>query len=128
MTEADLTGQAVSAAMNHPPHPGGMFIEFCLPGTGSTIESAASYMGLDPGEFTEVCYERAALTAEMAVRVSKAFGSTPEAWMRMQAAYDIALAREAFGAAEIERLRELTEAELDALEVEGLPETAEVAD
>ncbi len=114
--------------MNHPPHPGGMFIEFCLPGTGSTIESAAAHMGLDPSEFTEVCNERAPLTAEMAVRVSKAFGSTPEAWMRMQTAYDIAQAQEELGAAEIERLPELSEAELDALEVEGLPQTAEVAD
>ena len=38
------------------------------------------------------------------MRVSKAFGSTPEAWMRMQTAYDIAQAQEEFGAAEIERL------------------------
>ncbi len=114
--------------MKYPPHPGGMFIEFCLPGTGTTIESAAAHMGLDAGEFAEVCYERAPITAEMAVRVSKAFGSTPEAWMRMQTAYDLALAKEWFGGAEIERLPELSDSELDAVEAGGLPESAEVAD
>jgi len=33
---------------------------------------------------------KSALSAEMAVRLSKAFGSSPEAWLRMQSAYDLA--------------------------------------
>ena len=114
-------------AMKRPPHLGGMFIEFCLPGTGSTIETAAEHMGLDAVEFSELCHERAPITAEMAVRVSKAFGGTPEAWMRMRTAHDLALAEERVGNLDIKRLPELTEAELDALEVGASAEAAEVA-
>ena len=113
--------------MKYPPHPGGMFIEFCLPGTGMTIESAAAHMGLDSHEFSEVCHGRAPITAELAVRFAKAFGSTPEVWLGMQTAYDLALAEEEFGALEITRVPELSDEEMDAWEraQEGLAEVAD---
>lgn len=114
--------------MKHPPHPGGMFLEFCLPGTGMTIESAAAHMGLDSEEFSEICHERAPITAELAVRFAKAFGSTPEVWLGMQTAHDLALAKERFGDVEIRRLPELSEEELDALEASALSDSAKVAD
>ena len=111
-----------------PAHPGGMFTEFCLPSTGMTIESAAVHMGVDADEFAEICHERAPITAEIAVRVSKAFGSTPEAWMRMQTAHDLSVANEQVGNEEIARLAAVPDAELDALEAGELPEIADVAD
>jgi addiction module HigA family antidote len=36
---------------------------------------------------------RSGISPEMAIRLSKAFGSTPETWLRMQLAYDLAVAR-----------------------------------
>ncbi|MBL8222822.1 MAG: HigA family addiction module antidote protein, partial [Bryobacterales bacterium] len=39
-----------------------------------------------------VVNEKSAISPEMAIRLSKAFGSTPETWVRMQAAFDLAVA------------------------------------
>ena len=39
----------------------------------------------------------------MAIRLSKAFGSSPETWLRMQMAYDLAKAREREGSLHVER-------------------------
>ena len=115
------------ALMENPPHPGGDLLEFCLPGTGMSIESAAEHLGLDAAVFADICHERAPVTAEIAVRVSKAFGSTPEMWMRMQVDYDLALAQEQFGSLEIARVPELSDEELDAWEraQEGVAEVAD---
>ncbi len=113
--------------MRHPPHPGGTFTEICLPGTGMSIEAAAAHMGIDPHEFAEICHERAPITAELAIRFAKAFGSSPEVWLGMQTAHDLALAKEEFGALEISRLPELSEEELDAWE-RTQDSVAEVAD
>jgi addiction module HigA family antidote len=42
---------------------------------------------------TKIVNARSGISPEMAIRLSKAFGSTPETWLRMQVAYDLAQAR-----------------------------------
>ena len=46
---------------------------------------------------------RSGVSADMAIRLSKAFGSTPETWIRMQAAYDIARAQQRADEIHVER-------------------------
>jgi addiction module HigA family antidote len=41
----------------------------------------------------------------MAIRLSKAFGSTPETWLRMQLAYDLGQARKELAGIKVKRLR-----------------------
>ena len=115
------------ALMEYPPHPGGTLLEFCLPGTGMSIESAAEHLGLDAARFADICHERAPITAEIAVRVSMAFGSTPEMWMRMQVDHDLAVAKKRLGDEEITLVPELSDEEMDAWEraQEGLAEVAD---
>ena len=50
-----------------------------------------------------VVNEKAGVSPEMAIRLSKAFGSTPETWVRMQAAYDLAQALKHEGKIRVER-------------------------
>ena len=40
-------------------------------------------------ELSDVVTEKAGISADMAVRLSKAFGSSPETWLGMQMAYDL---------------------------------------
>ena len=122
-----MTDRDRPALLEYPPHPGGTFLDFCLPGTGMSIESAAEHLGIDAAHFADICHARAPITAEIALRVAMAFGSSPEAWMRMQVAHDLAVARKLLGDERIARLPELSEEEMDAWEraQEGVAEVAD---
>jgi len=48
---------------------------------------------------------KSGISPEMALRLAKAFGSTPEMWLRMQVAYDLAQARLSESTHNVERYR-----------------------
>jgi addiction module HigA family antidote len=52
-----------------------------------------------------VVNERSGISSEMAIRLSKPFGSTPETWVRMQTAYDLAAALRDESKIRVERYR-----------------------
>jgi len=86
--------------MHKPPHPGGIVRGQCLEPLGLTVTAAARGLGVTRQALSDVLNEKAAISVEMAIRLSKAFGSTPETWLNMQMAHDLWKARER--AAEIE--------------------------
>ncbi len=53
----------------------------------------ARALGVARPTLSNVINGKAAISPEMAIRLEKAFGSTADAWLRMQAAYDLAQAR-----------------------------------
>ena len=117
----------LAVSLRYPSHPGALLQEVCLPGTGLSLDEAAEHLGVDIDALADICQERAPITAEWAVRLAKAFGSSPEVWLGMQMDYDLALAKDEFGALEISLVPELSDEEMDAWEraQEG---AAEVAD
>ena len=76
-------------AMKQPVHPG-KIIKHAVEASGLSITEAAERLGVTRQTLSRVTNEKTSLSPEMAVRVSKAFGSTVEHWMRMQMAYDLA--------------------------------------
>jgi len=78
--------------MKNPVHPGRLVREECLEPLGLTVTAAARVLGISRQALNNVVNERAALSAEMAIRLSKAFGSTAETWVRLQAQWDLAQA------------------------------------
>ncbi|MCY4187378.1 MAG: HigA family addiction module antitoxin [Bryobacterales bacterium] len=76
-------------SMNNPPHPGGIVKRQCLEPMGLTVTRAAQGLGVTRQALSELINERAGISLEMAIRLSKAFGSTPETWLGMQMAYDL---------------------------------------
>ncbi len=80
-------------AMKNPVHPGQIVREDCLREFGLSVTEAAAHLGVGRAALSAVVNERASVSIEMAYRLSKAFGSTPEHWMRMQLAYDLAQSR-----------------------------------
>ena len=80
-------------AMHNPPHPDGIVKRQCLEPLGLTVTRAAEGLGVTRQTLSELVNERTGVSVEMAIRLSKAFGSTPETWLGMQTAYDLWQAR-----------------------------------
>ena len=80
-------------AMQNPPHPGGIVRRQCLEPLGLSVTRAAEGMGVARQALSELINEKASVSTDMAIRLSKAFGSTPETWLGMQIAFDLWQAR-----------------------------------
>jgi antitoxin HigA-1 len=79
--------------MKNPPHPGRSIRNACLEPLGLSITEGAEVLGVTRQTLNNVVNGKSGISPEMAIRLSKAFGSTPETWLRMQLAYDLAQAR-----------------------------------
>ena len=79
--------------MKNPPHPGSAIKYDCLEPLGLSVTAGARVLGVARPTLSNVINGKAAISPEMAIRLEKAFGSTADAWLRMQAAYDLAQAR-----------------------------------
>ena len=90
--------------MHDPPHPGELVREDCLHFLGLSIEEAARGLGATLEEVSALVNCKIGVSTEMAIRLSKAFGSTPETWLGMQMAYDLWQAREYADTLEVTRL------------------------
>ena len=78
--------------MKNPPHPGRSVRTACLEPLGLSVTEGAKVLGVTRQTLTKVVNGKSGISPEMAIRLSKAFGSTPETWLRMQTAYDLACA------------------------------------
>ena len=79
--------------MKNPAHPGRIVRSACLEPLGLSITDGAKILGVTRQTLTKIVNGRSGISAEMAIRLAKAFGSTAELWVRMQASYDLAQAR-----------------------------------
>ena len=79
--------------MKNPVHPGRLIKNACLEPLSLSITSAAMNLGVSRNSLSRVVHGHAGVSPEMAIRLEKAGWSTADAWLRMQAAYDLAQAR-----------------------------------
>lgn len=73
-----------------PTHPGLIVKHDCLEPLGLSVTEAAKVLGVTRPTVSRLINGHASVSPEMAVRLSKAFGSTPEFWLRLQMNYDLA--------------------------------------
>ena len=78
--------------MKNPPHPGRIVRQECLEPLGLSVTDGAKALGVSRNALSELVNERRGISPEMAIRLAKAFGSTPDAWAGMQLAHDMAQA------------------------------------
>ena len=76
-------------AMQNLPHPGGIVRRQCLEPLGLSVTRAAEVLGVTRQALSDLVNEKAETSIEMAIRLSKAFGSNLETWLGMQIAYDL---------------------------------------
>lgn len=95
--------------MKSPPHPGRSIRTACLEPLGLSVTKGAEVLGVIRQTLNNVISGKSGISPEMAIRLSKAFGSTPETWLRMQLAYDLAQARKDEGKIRVRRQHVLHE-------------------
>jgi addiction module HigA family antidote len=76
--------------MKNPPHPGRIVRQHCVEPPGLTIAQAAKVLGVTRLALNNLVNEKAGISPEMAVRLSRAFGGSPEMWLRLQVNYHLA--------------------------------------
>jgi antitoxin HigA-1 len=79
--------------MKNPPHPGLSVRLNCLEPFALSVTEGAKALGVSRTTLSRLVNGQAGVSSDMAIRLSKAFGATPDIWIRMQAAYDLAQAR-----------------------------------
>lgn len=77
--------------MYNPAHPGEIVQEY-MEGLGLTVSALAAHLKVTRANLSRVIHGKSGVSAEMALRLSEAFGNSPQVWVRMQANYDLAVA------------------------------------
>ena len=80
-----------------PIHPGIILLEEFLKPMELTQARAARDLKLSPRVINTIVHGRRSINAEIALRLSRYFGNTPQFWLSLQADYDIDVARKALG-------------------------------
>ena len=94
----------MNTQMFNPPHPGEIIKELCLDPLGLSVTKAAGALGVSRKTLSSILNGRAGISPEMAIRLSKAFDTTPESWMNQQAQYDLWQAQQVAGSIKVKRL------------------------
>lgn len=77
--------------MHNPAHPGEIVREY-MEGLGLTVSALAAHLRITRANLSRMIHGRTGVSAEMALRLAAAFGTSPEVWVRLQANYDLAQA------------------------------------
>jgi addiction module HigA family antidote len=80
--------------MHNPPHPGEILKDGVFVDTGVTVTEAAKALGVTRAALSRVLNGKAAVSADMALRLAQWLNTGPEVWLNMQAAYDLWQARQ----------------------------------
>lgn len=76
-------------AMHNPPHPGEFIIEVYLEPNNLSGRELAATLGVSASTLNRVLTGTSAVSPDMALRLSKALGRSPESWLAMQCNYDL---------------------------------------
>jgi len=91
-------------AMYNPPHPGEFINGVYLEPLGVTPRSVALRLKVAPSTFSRLIKGQSSISPEMALRLSKCLGRSPESWLLMQDSYDLWQAKQYLDLSEIEPL------------------------
>ena len=91
--------------MKNPHHPGLSVRHDCIESLGLTITEAAQALGVTRQTLNNLVNGKSGISADMAIRLDKAFGGGAETWLRLQMAYDLAQARQHEGDIKVKPVR-----------------------
>lgn len=90
--------------MKNPPHPGRIVRRECIEPLGLTVTEVAERLGVTRQALNNLVNGKAGISPQMAIRLSKAFGSSPEVWLGLQMEYDLAQVEKDAGKIKVSRI------------------------
>ncbi len=90
--------------MHNPPHPGEIIRELCIEPLDLTVTETAEALGVARKTLSTLLNGRAGISPEMALRLSKVFGRTPEGWLRLQLQLDLWKAEQSIDISRLKRI------------------------
>ena len=90
--------------MHNPPHPGEIIREISIEPFDLTVTEAAEALGVARKTLSTLLNGRAGISPEMALRLSKVFGRTPEGWLRLQLQFDLWKAEQSLDISRLKRI------------------------
>lgn len=91
-------------AMHDPPHPGNFIQEVFLSHLDMSRRTIALKLGVCPSTFLRLINGQSGISPEMALRLSKGLGRSPESWLAMQDNFDLWHARQNINIDDIEQI------------------------
>jgi addiction module HigA family antidote len=80
-------------AMHNPPHPGEFIVDTYMEPFDLSCRFLADKLDVSPSTLNRVLKQQSGISPEMALRLSKALGRSPESWLSMQDAFDLWIAK-----------------------------------
>lgn len=84
-----MTYKRETDIMFNPPHPGEVLREECIKPLGLTIKEAALKLGITRQNLSDIVNCKAGISPAMALKLAKAFKTSPDVWLGMQMQYDL---------------------------------------
>ncbi len=91
--------------MHRPPHPGEVIRQLCLDPLELSVTDAARALGVTRKALSELLNGRAGVSPAMALRLAKAFDTSPEIWLNLQQQHDLSQVRAKTRLRGVRRLR-----------------------
>lgn len=92
-------------AMHNPPHPGEFIREVYVTPFGLSVRKVAENLSVSPSTLNRLLNGESNISPEMALRLSKALGRSPESWLAMQDQYDLWHARKNINLKQVKKLK-----------------------
>ncbi|MCB0753239.1 MAG: HigA family addiction module antidote protein [Ignavibacteriae bacterium] len=90
--------------MHNPPHPGEFIKEIYLETFDISYRKVAAMLNVAPSTFNRIINGQSSISPEMALRLSKTLGRSPESWLNMQNNYNLWHARKKLDLERVEKL------------------------
>lgn len=88
---------------HNPAHPGEVIREACLKPLGLTVTAAADALGVTRKALSDLLNGHSGISPDMAIRLEQVFGSSADAWLRMQLQRDLFQARQRAASIKVNR-------------------------
>ena len=92
--------------MHNPPHVGEILRELYLEPLNISVTDAAIRLGVTRQALSRLVNEKSGISAEMALKLAKAFKTSPEYWMNLEKQYELWEAAKKFNDSDIEPFEE----------------------